>query len=91
LAILELNSFIEAMQLDKKDLWYKACLDENNELLAQNTYEIIDIPPNITPIKGRWVFKKKSIKNPTTIKPNYITNSNRTIRYKARWVIQGFY
>jgi hypothetical protein len=30
------------------------------------------------------MFKKKSIKNPTTIKPNYITNSDRTIRYKAR-------
>jgi hypothetical protein len=72
------------MQSDEKDLWYKACLDENNELLAQNTYEIVNIPPNITPIKGRWMFKKKSIKNPTTIKPNYITNSDRTIRYKAR-------
>ena len=79
------------MNSDEKDLWYQACLDENNELLAQNTYKIIDIPPYITPIKGRWVFKKKPIKNPTTIKPNYITNSDKTIRYKARWVIQGFY
>jgi hypothetical protein len=33
-AISEPNSFIEAMQSDEKDLWYKACLDENNELLA---------------------------------------------------------
>ena len=90
-AISEPNSFEEAMNSDEKDLWYQACLDENNELLAQNTYKIIDIPPYITPIKGRWVFKKKPIKNPTTIKPNYITNSDKTIRYKARWVIQGFY
>ena len=79
------------MRSDEKDLWYQACLEENNELLSQNTYEIIDIPPNTTPIKGRWVFKKKPIKNPNSIKPNYITNSDRTIRYKARWVIQGFY
>ena len=75
------------MNSDERDLWYQACLDENNELLAQNTYDIIDIPLNITPIKGRWVFKKKPIKNPTIIKPNYITNSDKTIRYKARWVI----
>lgn len=51
--ISEPNSFIEAMKSDEKDLWYQACLDENNELLAQDTYEIVDIPPNITPIKGR--------------------------------------
>ena len=62
------------MRSSDKDLWYQACLDENNELLAQDTYEIIDIPPNIIPIKGRWVFKQKPIRNPNTIKPNYITN-----------------
>jgi len=90
-AITEPNSFIEVMKSDEKDLWYQACLDEINELSAQNTYEIVDIPPNITPIKGRWVFKKKPIKNLANIKPNYVTNSEKTIRYKARWVIQGFY
>ena len=75
------------MKSDENKQWYQACLDENNELLAQSTYEIIDIPPNTIPIKGRQVFKKKPIKNLQSIKPNYITNSDKTIRYKARQVI----
>lgn len=50
----------------------------------------MDIPPNIKPIRGRWVFKRKTIKDPHSIQDNYITNKDNTIRYKARWVIQGF-
>jgi len=85
----EPNNFKQAMDSDEKDEWYKACLEENNELLKQNTYEIIDIPDNITPIKGRWVFKRKPI-NANSYKESYITNKDKNIRYKARWVIQGF-
>jgi len=49
----EPNTFKQAMDSYKKDKWYKACLEENNELLSQNTFEIIDIPENIIPIKKR--------------------------------------
>jgi hypothetical protein len=77
------------MDLYKKDEWYKACLEENNELLFQNTFEIIDIPENIILIKGRWVFKRKHI-NPNFYKEIYIINKNKDIRYKAKWVIQDF-
>ena len=85
----EPNTFKQAMDSYEKDEWYKACLEENNELLSQNTFEIIDIPENIIPIKGRWVFKRKHI-NLNSYKETYITNKNKDIRYKARWVIQGF-
>ena len=70
------------MNSDERNEWYKACLEENNELLKQNTYEIIDIPNNIIPIKGRWVFKRKPI-NANSYKESYITNKDKNIRYKA--------
>jgi Reverse transcriptase (RNA-dependent DNA polymerase) len=78
------------MRSDERDYWYRACLDENKSLTDQNTYNIVDIPPGVKPIRGRWVFKKKTIKNPQSIQQNYITNQDQSIRYKARWVIQGF-
>jgi hypothetical protein len=78
------------MQSAERNEWYRACQDENQSLINQATYEIVDIPPGVTPIRGRWVFKKKPIKNASGIQANYITNANKTIRYKARWVIQGF-
>ena len=64
------------------------------ELEKQETYDIINISdlsskPNI--LRGRWVFKKKPIVDPNSTKSSHITNSNKTIRYKARWVIQGFH
>ena len=68
----------------------KAYYAKVEELEKQGTYEIINTPPSINPIKGKWVFKKKPINNPNPDK-DYITNSNKTIRYKARWVIQGFH
>jgi hypothetical protein len=52
-----------------------------------NTYDIVDLPKGKTALKGRWVFKEKPINNTTTITSSYITNSKKTIRYKARWVI----
>jgi len=57
----EPNTFKQAMSGPNSDQWYKACLDEVNELERQNTYDIIDIPPNIKPLSGRWVFKEKPI------------------------------
>jgi hypothetical protein len=74
------------MESHKKHEWYKACLEEVRELETQGTYKIIDLPKdkNITPIKGRWVFKKKPIYNPKNIKDSYIVNKDKTYRYKAR-------
>jgi hypothetical protein len=54
----EPNIFKQAMDSYKKDEWYKAYLEENNKLLSQNTFKIINILENIIPIKGRWVLKE---------------------------------
>ena len=84
----EPNTFAEAMNSSEHQEWYRACKEEVNELEKQNTYSVIQKPlSSLIPLKGRWVFKKKTIINP---KKGYITNSDNTIRYKARWVIQGF-
>lgn len=86
----EPNTLQEALNSPEKDEWIRACHAEIAELERQNTYDIVDIPNNIQPIRGRWVFKKKPIRDPNSIQKGHITNSDQTIRYKARWVIQGF-
>lgn len=87
----EPNTFQEAMASPEKDEWLRACQEEVQELEKQYTYEIVNIPSDKIPLKGRWVFKKKPINNPNFIKEGHITNKEKTFRYKARWVIQGFY
>jgi hypothetical protein len=85
--INEPNTFPEAMNSPNSKEWLRACLEEVNELEKQHTYDIVDLPKGKTALKGRWVFKEKPINNATTITSSYITNSENTIRYKARWVI----
>ena len=43
---------------------------EVEELIAQNTWTLVKIPPNRKTIKGKWVYKIKT--------------DNDIIRYKAR-------
>jgi len=60
-------------------------------LIAQNTFTIVDLPYNKKAISGRWVFKLKPI-DKSVIQNNYnkwIIDDN--YRYKARWVVQGFH
>jgi len=72
--------------------WEKVCLEENTVLVNQYTWNIVDIPPNIKPISGRWISKIKSIikrinnnnNNNNNNNKSYITNGNNTIRYKTR-------
>lgn len=67
--------------------------DKVNSLINQNTYNIInknEILNNHKALRGKWVFKKKFINNPNIIKPHQVINKNKNIKYKTRWVIQGF-
>jgi hypothetical protein len=52
--------------------------NEIKELESQNTWEIINLPLNKTPLRGKWVYKIKR------------DNNGQIIKYKARWVIKGF-
>ncbi|MEU5085174.1 reverse transcriptase domain-containing protein, partial [Streptomyces eurythermus] len=87
----EPSNLKDAMKSPDWPYWEKACLEENTALVNQHTWDIVDIPSNIKPISGRWVFKMKPIiKRINNNNKSYITNKNNTIRYKARWIIQGF-
>ncbi len=57
---------MEAMQKEIKDL------------AAQNTWKLVDLPPNRKALKGRWVFKIK------------LGANGEIEKYKARWVVKGF-
>jgi hypothetical protein len=86
----EPNTLKQALQSPDCLLWKKACIEENRALVSQKTWDIVDIPNDIKPIPGRWIFKMKPTINRMTNNTSHITNSDNTIRYKARWVIQGF-
>lgn len=84
----EPSSYYEAINSLNKDDWLKAMKSEIDELERQDTWEIINLPPNIKPLKGRWVYKLKPINTPCLDGKDRENSPN--IRYKARWVIQGF-
>jgi hypothetical protein len=86
----EPNTLKQALEGPDSLYWQKACIAENNALVSQKTWDIVDIPNNTIPINGRWIFKMKPTINRTANNTSHITNSDNTIRYKARWVIQGF-
>ena len=51
---------------------------EIDELELQNTWNLVELPPNKTYLRGRWVYRIKTDLN------------NNIIKYKLRWVVKGF-
>jgi hypothetical protein len=76
-AIEEPNNLEEVKASKDSKQWYLAIQKELNELKRQNTWDLVPLPPNRKPLKGRWVLK---IKYPPEGEPIY----------KARWVAKGF-
>jgi hypothetical protein len=74
----EPNTYKEAINSINNKEWQKAMEIEIEELNKQNTWDLITLPNNRTPLKGRWVYKIKTDLN------------NNIIKYKARWVVKGF-
>jgi hypothetical protein len=69
----------EAMASPSVPEWKKAIDEEITSLLANNTWtEYDELPCNLKPLKGRWVFTHK------------LDQNNRIIKFKARWVIKGY-
>jgi hypothetical protein len=83
----EPTSIKDILNNSNKREWIKAMLDEDKSLYEQGSYIITDLPPNRMALGGKWVFKEKYINNPNIIKPSWIVNKDKNIRYKARWVI----
>ena len=74
----EPKSFIEAISSPNKEHWIRAMQEEYKELTSSNTWTLKDLPKGRVALGGRWVYKLK-------------TNSKGDIiRYKARWVVQGY-
>jgi hypothetical protein len=71
----ELKSFAEA---NKFECWRQAMQSELLALERTGTWQVVDIPPNVTPIGCRWVYKVK-------------LHADGTMeRYKARLVAKGY-
>ena len=71
------NNYKEAINSPEKDHWIKAMAEQIASLLANDTYELVELPPGVKPVGGRWTYRIKQ-------------DPDMTIEYKARWVAQGF-
>lgn len=68
----------EALGGHNSDMWQDAMHEEYNALLANDTWELVDLPSDRKAIDCKWVFKTKR------------DADGQIVRYKARLVIKGF-
>ncbi|KAG7302210.1 hypothetical protein JYU34_013686 [Plutella xylostella] len=53
------QSLSEALQSNKADKWMEAMKEEHNSLLLNNTWTLVDLPPNKKVIPCKWVYRTK--------------------------------
>ena len=71
------RSYKEAMRSPDALRWEEATQQEIISLMANGTWEIVDLPPDVKPLHSGWVFKVK-------------LNSDGSVeRHKARLVVKG--
>jgi len=76
--IQEPHTFRQAMKSPYAARWRQATDSEFNSLLANGTWDLVELPPNRKAITGKWIFKVK------------LTPSGAIERFKARWAARGF-
>lgn len=76
--IIEPYNYNNALNSLEKEKWITSMKDEIQEILIQKTFLLSYLPKDRKALKGRWVYKLKTDSN------------NNIIKYKSRWVIQGF-
>lgn len=74
----EPDTYQEAMNNDNANEWKQAMREEFDSLIKNNTWILIERPPNVSLVDNKWVFKVKQEKK------------DAPIRYKARLVARGF-
>lgn len=74
----EPNNFEQAVGCTNRHKWARAMQEEIDSLNANETWTLVDLPPNKKVIGTKWVYK---------IKRN---EKGEILRYKARLVAQGF-
>ena len=73
----EPRSYLQAVNGPNGLHWKRAAEEEINTLVANGTWEIVDRPPDVKPLRSGWVFKVKM-------------NPDGSIeRYKGRLVAKG--
>ena len=74
-ALHEPRNFSEA---SKNSLWQKAMNEELNALIKNNTWDLVDLPPEKSVVGCKWLYKIK-------------THADGSVeRYKARLVAKGY-
>lgn len=77
MANAEPGSYYEAINSENAESWKAAMLDEIKSLRDNNTYVLVDKPPNKRIIKNRWVYRHKK---------GLVSSEDR---FKARLVVRG--
>ena len=72
------STYEEAMSRPDAPHWIEAMKAENTSLTIAHTYDVVPLPKGVHAIGGKWVFRTK--RGP----------DGKIIKYKARWVAQGF-
>lgn len=67
----------QALSCEDKANWLAAMNEEYKSLISNNTWKLVDLPPNRKAINNKWVLKIK------------LDVNGKCIRYKARLVAKG--
>jgi hypothetical protein len=57
--IMQVNEPMNYKQAKDKEEWVEAMNDEYNSIMKNQTWELIELPENKTPIGCKWLFKAK--------------------------------
>jgi hypothetical protein len=71
------TTYEQAISAPDAEQWLKAMDEEMKSNTARGTWTPCQLPDNRKALGGKWVYKKKD-------------EPDGSIRYKARWVVQGF-
>ena len=41
-------------------MWKETIKSDNDSILQNHTWELVDLPPGCKPLTSKWVFKRKS-------------------------------
>lgn len=72
------KTYKQACASPHHDDWLAAMNAEIASILANETWELVDLPPNRNTLRGRWVLTKK------------LAADGAILKYKARWVACGY-
>ena len=72
------TSYIQAISGPEATEWRKAIQLEYDSLIENNTWKVVNLPPNRKPLTTKWVLKKK------------LGPHGQLLKHKARLVARGF-